>query len=87
MISRLCGCLQITLKKYKINGITGTSELLDAAHEMVPDQRECTECGRNVDEFGDCYHRDETYTGDIERDDSVFLPNAKISREAEHPNQ
>jgi len=58
MIARLCGCLQITLKKYKIAGITGTAALLDAAHEMVPDQRMCAECGRNVDEFGDCYHTD-----------------------------
>jgi hypothetical protein len=58
MIARLCGCLQITLKKYKIAGITGTAALLDAAREMVPDQRMCPECGRNVDEFGDCYHTD-----------------------------
>jgi hypothetical protein len=58
MIARLCGCLQITLKKYKIAGITGTAALLDAAREMVPDPWTCPDCGRSVDEFGDCYHRD-----------------------------
>lgn len=41
------------------------AEHLESAHEMVPHQRKCPECGKSVDEFGDCYHRD----------DSVF-PNA-----------
>lgn len=58
MISRLCGCIQITLRKYKILGITGTASLLDEALSMVPDQKTCLDCGRNVDEFGDCSHRD-----------------------------
>lgn len=45
MIARLCGCLQITLRKYKISGITGTASLLDEAREMVPDKLKCLECG------------------------------------------
>ena len=44
MISRLCGCLQITLRKYKVAGITGTASLLDEARAMVPETTPCPVC-------------------------------------------
>ena len=56
MISRLCGCLQITLRKYNIAGITGTAALLEAAREMVPDAKQCPvcECTDTIDDGAAC---------------------------------
>lgn len=44
MISRLCGCLRITLRKYGVAGITGTASLIDEAMELVPTAKQCPVC-------------------------------------------